>query len=224
MTLTSLEEILTGKTEAHTVVLKSSVRIHKDAQKPLLEMAREAQKEGFEIEVCSGFRSFDRQIEIWNRKAGADPQLTPSEKIASILRWSALPGTSRHHWGTDLDIIDARALKPEMKVQLVPEEFESGGPFCKLHDWLDTHMESFGFYRPYQTDRGGVSPERWHLSYFPLAEKYLSCLSEDLVRKVLSQSSLLLKEDVLSILSEVFTKYVKNVDLRVSRSSNITPA
>jgi len=43
--------------------------------------------------------------------------LRASEKIASILRWSALPGTSRHHWGTDLDIIDAKALTAEMKVQ-----------------------------------------------------------------------------------------------------------
>jgi len=214
-----LEEILTGITDSHTALWKSSIRIHQEVFEPLQKMEQAAQKAGFEIQVCSGFRSFERQVEIWNRKVQSKPDLRASEKIASILRWSALPGTSRHHWGTDLDIIDAKALTADRKVQLVPEEFEGEGPFCKLHDWLDVNMEDFGFYRPYQTERGGVSPERWHLSYFPLAENYLSLLSEDLVRKVLSESPLLLKEEVLSMLSEIFSKYVRNVDLRVSKSS-----
>ena len=107
----------------------------------------------------------------------------PKEIFEAILRWSALPGASRHHWGTDFDVIDGKRLSPEMKVALVPEEFAPGGPFCELHDWLDKNMEGFGFYRPYQTDRGGVSPERWHLSYAPLAKDYLNQLSEDMVRR-----------------------------------------
>jgi len=219
MSLTSLEEILTGRTESHTALLKAPIRIHQEVIEPLHKMEQAAQRAGFEIQVCSGFRSFERQLEIWNKKVLAKPDLNASEKIDSILRWSALPGTSRHHWGTDLDIIDAKALRADMKVQLVPEEFEGEGPFCKLHDWLDDHMEKYGFYRPYQTERGGVSPERWHLSYFPLAENYLSSLTEDLVRKVLSESPLLLKDEVVSVLPVIFSKYVRNVDLKVSKSS-----
>lgn len=208
------EEILTGKTESHTAIWSAPVRIHQEVVKPLREMQDKARKAGFEIQVCSGFRSFDRQVEIWNKKVLAKPDLSKSEKIFSILRWSALPGTSRHHWGTDLDIIDSNALKPDMKVELIPEEFDPGGPFCKLHDWLDDHMETFGFYRPYQTERGGVSPERWHLSYFPLAETYLASLSEDLVRRVIEASSLLLKDEVLAMLPQIFEKYIQNVDSR----------
>jgi len=219
MDYTPLEEILVGRTESHTSLFKTPVRIHQEVLKPLRKMEQAAQEAGFEIQVCSGFRSFERQIEIWNKKVQSKPDLNPSEKIASILRWSALPGTSRHHWGTDLDVIDAKALRADMKVQLVPEEFETGGPFCKLHDWLDENMEAFGFYRPYQNDRGGVSPERWHLSYFPLSEKYLSLLNEGLVQRALHESSLLLKEEVLLKLAEIFSKYVRNVDFRVSKSS-----
>lgn len=209
-----MEVILTGKTEKHTVVFKDLTRVHQEVLGPLQQMAKRAQNAGFEIQVCSGFRSFDRQVEIWNKKVLAKKELSSKEKIESILRWSALPGTSRHHWGTDLDIIDAKALRPEMKVQLIPEEFQSGGPFCKLHDWLDKTMEEFGFYRPYETDRGGVSPERWHLSYFPVAERYLPLLTEELVGKVIRESSLLLKEEVLTVLPQILSKYVQNVDHR----------
>ncbi len=35
-----------------------------------------------------------------------------AERVAAILVWSALPGASRHHWGTDCDVIDAAALPP----------------------------------------------------------------------------------------------------------------
>ena len=37
-------------------------------------------------------------------------QLGETERLHAILHWSALPGTSRHHWGTDLDIYDPDCL------------------------------------------------------------------------------------------------------------------
>ena len=52
------------------------------------------------------------------------------ERIEAILPWSALPGASRHHWGTDVDLIDRKATPPGYRVQLTPEEFEPGGPFA----------------------------------------------------------------------------------------------
>jgi hypothetical protein len=73
--------------------------------------------------VCSGFRSFERQVEIWNRKVEALQPRVPQEIFEAILRWSALPGTSRHHWGTELDVIDGSRITAGMKVNLVPEEF-----------------------------------------------------------------------------------------------------
>ena len=57
--------------------------------------------------------------------------LTPSELLESILRWSALPGFSRHHWGTDFDIYDKSTLPHGYQVQLVPEEYQKRGPFFK---------------------------------------------------------------------------------------------
>jgi hypothetical protein len=85
-------------------------------------------------------------------------RLTPAERVAAILWWSALPGTSRHHWGTDFDVLDAAAMPAGYKLQVIPAEYLEGGPFHRLTTWLDAHMGAFGFFRPYTTDRGGVAP------------------------------------------------------------------
>lgn len=121
--------------------------------------------------MLSGFRSFEQQLLIWNRKATGqravlDSQARPldiarlsdRELVFAILRWSALPGASRHHWGTDIDVYDEAARPEGYEVDLVPDEVNPGGMFGPLHAWLDDRIltgTSFGFYRPYDLDRGG---------------------------------------------------------------------
>lgn len=207
------EEILLGLTESHTIIFDNQQRVHREVIEPLKELQLRARQAGFELMVCSGFRSFQRQSEIWNRKVKESSHKIESEIIHSILRWSALPGLSRHHWGTDFDVIDKKGLVPDYQVKLVPEEFELGGPFGKLHAWLDSEMGNLGFFRPYQSDRGGVSPERWHLSYAPLSQQYLGQLKLEKVQEAVEKSDLLLKTQVLTELPEVFNRYTLSIDL-----------
>ncbi|MFV0278041.1 MAG: M15 family metallopeptidase, partial [Parahaliea sp.] len=124
------------------------------------------------------------------------------------------PGTSRHHWGTDLDVFDAAAVSRDYALQLTPAEAAPGGPFHALHGWLDTRMAagaSHGFYRPYDRERGGVAPERWHRSYAPLsldcagrvgAAQLRDCWDRHLPEK------LLLREDVEAELESLLARYV----------------
>ena len=155
--------------------------IHGDIHKDFLNLRESSREEGFDLAVVSGYRSFEDQKTIWNAKArGERPllddrgealdvsQLSPRDTVFSILRWSAFPGTSRHHWGCDIDVIDKSALIED--ITLTPSEAD--GPFGPLHEWLDgviSRGQSCGFYRPYERDLGGVAPERWHLSYAPLS-------------------------------------------------------
>ena len=86
---------------------------------------------------------------------------------------STIPGTSRHHWGTDIDIIDGY---PRVSGDvLVPEKFEAGGPFENFKKWLDQNANSFGFYLVYTDDffRKGFKYEPWHYSYAPLSKPML---------------------------------------------------
>ena len=218
-------ERLTGRTRDHLVSLDDgSIWIHADLAGPFRSLQAEARHAGFDPKIVSGFRDFDTQLRIWNEKvsgkrplldADSEPldvhALKPREIIDAILRWSALPGASRHHWGTDVDVIDARALVPGYRVALVPEEFEGSGPFAPLHVWLDQHLSRFGFFRPYREDRGGVSPERWHLSYAPIASLWEEALTIELLERVLEGAEMALKKEVLDRLPDLFELYVENI-------------
>lgn len=194
---------------------------------PFSRLRDSASAQGFELRILSGFRSFERQLSIWNRKArgelavldsDAQPldvkELSQRELAFAILRWSALPAASRHHWGTDLDVFDGAAKPEGYEVELIPEEVDPGGMFGPLHDWLDERMisgEAFGFFQPYDEDRGGVAPERWHLSHAPVASAFEKGLTRDLLAEVLAAADMELKEVVLGHLDEIYTRFVINV-------------
>ena len=113
---------LTGRSDDHLLYVEG-VGLQSDCWRALGALRGKAARKGFDLQVASGFRSFDRQLTIWNGKArGERPvhddeglpvnldRLSPVERVTAILRFSALPGASRHHWGTDVDVFDAAAL------------------------------------------------------------------------------------------------------------------
>ncbi len=221
-------DILTGSTDRHLRRLGAGAQphwVHTEVVAPLAELQAQAADKGFDLQICSGFRSFERQLHIWNGKlSGLRPvvdnagnpivleTLSPWQQIQAVLRWSALPGASRHHWGTDFDIFDAAAMPAGYQIQLTPEEVEGSGIFAPMHDWLDSCVgkdSALGFYRPYATDRGGVAPERWHLSYGPIADVFAQQLSADVIAAQLRGSELLLLDTVLEHLDEIVQRFVQ---------------
>jgi LAS superfamily LD-carboxypeptidase LdcB len=188
-------------------------------------MRAAAAADGIDLVAFSSFRDFDRQLAIWNGKfLGERPvldragqpldvaHLSAEEKVAAILWWSALPGASRHHWGTDFDVLDGKALAYGYQLQVVPSEYRAGGPFECLTDWLDVHMHAFGFFRPFATDRGGVQPEPWHLSHAKVAARAQRQLSLEALKTVLMDSAIEGKTAVLASLPQHYANYVINVD------------
>src|SRR5690606_3297222 len=171
------------------------------------------------------FRDFDRQLAIWNAKASGERALLDADGnlldagtldeealVAAILHWSALPGASRHHWGSDFDVMDAAALPPGYRMQVVPQEFAPDGVFAALGTWLDAHAGEFGFYRPYSTWRGGVQPEPWHLSHAAVAAAAQGQFSVELLREALEAAPLAGKAAVTRQLPQIVARYVLNVD------------
>lgn len=220
-------DILTGSTKRHLTDLhggmgdRASMLVHRDILAPLVELQGRATTAGFDLRLCSGFRSYERQMHIWNAKlSGLRPVvneagtaidlelLSPWEQIQAVMRWSALPGASRHHWGTDVDIYDAAAMPEGYQLQLTPEEVEGQGIFAPMHNWLDTELEDIGFYRPYGLDTGGVAPERWHISYRPLAQIYAQNFTAEILEQRLRNSELLLLDVVLDHLEEIMQRYI----------------
>lgn len=221
-------DILFGKTTEHLVALEGTkYSINRDMVHDFNQLKKSAEEAGFDLQIASAFRDYERQLKIWNSKArgerpilddNAQPlnhsSLSPSQLMFAILRWSALPGCSRHHWGTDIDVFDGKTQSPEV-VKLIPSECEGNGPAARLHEWIDRQIESnqsYGFYRPYSTDRGGITPERWHLSYAPMANRYERFFTSSLFKKNILESEILLKEVVLENIDEVFKRFFVNLD------------
>ena len=214
-------ERLTGSTQSHLVEW-SGMLVHCAVVEPLNQLCQQATQRGFDLRLCSSFRSFDRQLKIWNGKlSGLRPvfddsgarldltQLSEWQQIQAVMRWSALPGASRHHWGTDFDIYDAAAVDADYQIQLVPEEVEGSGVFAPFHDWLDSSiLAAAGFYRPYAQDSGGIAPERWHISYRPVAENYAAQLTVEILAQRLASADIMYKETVLAHLDELFQRYI----------------
>jgi LAS superfamily LD-carboxypeptidase LdcB len=199
--------------------------LHVDTVAPFMNLRSAARAAGFDLKAVSGFRDFDRQLAIWNAKfrgerplydaAGAPIDglgLSPAQRVDAILLWSALPGGSRHHWGTDVDVCDAAAVAPGYQVQLRVEEFSPGGPFAPLAEWLEVHAARFGFFRPFRGVLSGVQPEPWHFSFAPVAEAARRALTLNVWREALVRSALEGREEVLSRLEEFHARYVAAID------------
>ena len=156
-----------------------SMYCHRETFQAYLAMRDSALRDGITLTIVSATRNFDRQKQIWDRKWNTysrdtacrvrnkqnDSSQTSADiyKVRSIMRYSSMPGTSRHHWGTDLDFISVE-----------PEDW-THGEGLRIYNWLCANAHKFGFFQPYTADptRTGYAEERWHWSYAPLSKPYL---------------------------------------------------
>lgn len=143
------------------------IYLQKKTYEAFVKMAEAAQKDGVELKVVSGTRNFEDQKKIWERK-WKDNEKKIKEKAANakkILTFSSMPSTSRHHWGTELDI------------NSVDEDYFKDGKGKKVYRWLVENASKFGFCQVYSdkksTKRSGYNQEVWHWSYMPLSSYYL---------------------------------------------------
>jgi LAS superfamily LD-carboxypeptidase LdcB len=217
---------LTGRARTHVVQRDDlGAAVHPEALEAFLALKAAAALDGIDLAIVSAFRDFEAQQRIWNLKfrgerplfdadgrAREHAALAPDEIVEAILCWSALPGASRHHWGTEIDLVDRAAMPDGYRVQLLPVETAEGGIFHALHCWLDANMERFGFFRPYSTFHGGVLPEPWHLSYAPASHAALRALTPQVVAKAVHASDMFGKELVVARIQELHTRYVANID------------
>ncbi len=221
---------LTGQADSHVSAIsteRETVRLQETVAQAYLQMREAALQDGVHIAIASGFRDFKRQQAIWNRKFEGKSklysidgeeldahQLAPGEKLEAILTWSALPGASRHHWGTDFDVYDPRPFASgEQTLQLLTHEYEDGGPCYDLNKWLKRHASDFGFFFPYARYHGGVAPEPWHLSHLALAEQAHEMLSEDILEALIQASDIAGKSLVLAQLPEIKQRYIDTICL-----------
>jgi len=183
----STEELM-GK--ANIELFGEGINLREEAYESFLEMKKAAYSDGFDIKIVSSYRDYYRQRSIWERKYlrfTEEQGMAPLDAIDKIIEYSTIPGTSRHHWGTDIDIIDGH---PKINGDvLVPKKFGADGPYEGLKLWMDEHSEKYGFYLTYTNNprRRGFKYEPWHYSYAPISISMLTAYRKLNILKLLQK-------------------------------------
>lgn len=197
-------------------------KIHREIMADLSAMQKAAQTVGVDLSVASGYRSIERQTAIWNTKwQGLRPlydaegnelnfkALSETQRVFAILNWSALPGASRHHWGTDIDVYDAEAIKQSgVSLQLIDKEYLPGGPCVRLYEFLKEHAYKFGFSHVYTAGRGKIAEEKWHLSHLRTAHHYEKATTLYSIQSLIASLEIEGKTVVLDNLEHIFKDYI----------------
>lgn len=180
---------------------KPNIYMRKEAYEAFARMHEAAKKEGISVVIISATRNFDYQKGIWEKKWKREKYKGWSDvdKVRDILTYSSMPGTSRHHWGTDVDF------------NSVDPSFFASGEGKKLYDWLQKHASEYGFAQTYtskKSGRTGYEEEKWHWSYMPLAGEMLKAYNSSVKYEDLSGFHGCEQAAVL----KVFDVYVNGID------------
>lgn len=148
--------------------------LRREAAQALKQMiaAFHAEHPNVRIWVQSSTRTFDDQKRIWNNKFNGVTRVGGKKlneaypdhyaRALKILEFSSMPGTSRHHWGSDFDI------------NILTNSYYETGDGAIILEWLEKNASRFGYYRPYTAGReNGYAEERWHWSYVPVSVQFL---------------------------------------------------
>jgi len=199
-------EILIGKSTAMQPLLKGKrIKLQAEVYDALQKMIKAAKIDGVHITLVSGYRSFNHQKQIWNRKFDKYRKQGYSVKkcIEKITNYTAIPGTSRHHWGTDVDLSDkyANGLNNNKRE--------------KFNQWMAKNAKKFGFYLVYTNDknRTGYKYESWHFTYKKLAKPLLEeYLKTDVFNLIMHQGI----KGSYTFTDDFFKDYVKNYVLGIN--------
>lgn len=160
--------------------------LRKETYEAFQKMYNHALNDGIWLQIRSATRNFNYQKEIWEGKwtgaklieSGenlAETTPDPKERALKILRYSSMPGTSRHHWGTDIDL----------------NSFENSwfaeGEGLNIYNWLLQHADEYGFCQPYTAGRPhGYQEERWHWTYMSVSEKLTELARKELKNEMIN--------------------------------------
>lgn len=153
---------------------RAGMTLQKEAYDAFKAMHAAAKQDGITLTIKSATRNFSYQRGIWEAKWNGDRAVSgqnlaktmpdPKQRALKILQYSAMPGSSRHHWGTDIDLNSFN------------NSYFASGKGKREYDWLTQNAPNFGFCQTYtakgQGRQTGYNEEKWHWSYLPLSKTY----------------------------------------------------
>lgn len=188
-----------------------------EAHQAFEKMKLAAYNDGVSIKVIHSYTSYLDQMQTWDEAYIQlnEGRMLPEKILKKLITTTAIPGTSRNHWGTEIEII--QDLKPFEGEALNAKHFQPNGAFHELHQWLTANAATYGFYMVYTKNnkRKGVQYKPWHYSYAPLSKDMLKQLLRINLMKELSTSEI---EGVSFIHPEFLKNYIFDNILNINPS------
>ena len=135
----------------------SNMKMVKEAKEAFEEMASTAKKENLNIIAMSCYRSYDYQVNLYNKYVRQD-----GKEEADT--YSGRPGHSEHQTGLAIDVYNGKVNYTN---------FEK----TKEFNWMQEHAEEYGFILRFPKDKEtetGYTYESWHYRYVGIEEaKYI---------------------------------------------------
>ena len=123
------------------------------------EMLADAKKAGLHIDICSAYRSVERQEQVFGEsmKERVKDGMSYWDAFNETSLNVAIPGTSEHALGLALDLISNQYTELDERQETTAEA-----------KWLKENCHKYGFilrYPPEKTNITGIIYEPWHYRY-----------------------------------------------------------
>ncbi len=145
--------------EINLIPLNDQQSIDRRAYQALQDMLNDAKKAGLEILVCSSYRTYDKQKELFVNKVKdylrEGYSYNEAQEAASM--WVAKPNTSEHQLGLAVDLVS----KDNQRLDSSQEKTEE-------QQWLIKNCWRYGFILRYPADKSSITKigyEPWHYRY-----------------------------------------------------------
>lgn len=141
------------------VEVSGGQQVDKRIEEPLKAMLEAMREEGLRPLVCSGYRSIERQRELFSEyiEDRIADGWSYEDAFYKAKRRIAIPGTSEHQTGLAVDIVG-----------MSHQSLDDTQAFTDEAVWLREHCAEYGFILRYPEDKTeitGIEYESWHFRY-----------------------------------------------------------
>ncbi|WP_455682908.1 M15 family metallopeptidase [Thomasclavelia sp.] len=159
LTLVNYKNKVPDNWQVNLVSLNNQQSVDQRAYQALQDMLDDAKKEGMNIIVCSSYRTYDKQKQLFVNKVSEylkkGYSYNEAQEAASM--WVAKPNTSEHQLGLAVDLVSRDNQRLDKSQEKTDEQ-----------RWLMENCQRYGFILRYPSDKSsltGVNYEPWHYRY-----------------------------------------------------------
>ena len=159
LTLVNYENTIPENWKVDLIYLNNGQAVDHRIYKDLMDMLQVAKKEGLNPLICSSYRTYEKQEDLYQNKVKKylNQGYSKTEALDKAAFWIARPQTSEHQLGLAVDIVSLKNQRLDHQQENTAEQH-----------WLIQNSWKYGFILRYPTNKNNITKvgyEPWHYRY-----------------------------------------------------------